>query len=203
MPWPWRAYKWRVWRGSGRGHFPTSIQTWEWSRSKSHYEQQCFSSYQVIAFFRLSTRRVRFPANLAVIACENSGHLATLRLVSLRNDVWGIDVEIPYWWRVTTQIWGAILIGWRKFLSRQNQSEALRRSGSSHVISMEFQRSFRRRHFAGKYFRKLWVGVWGGEVGAQWPPTPHLLFVTLRRLCLGSSTNVLFLNIGRGRKHLF
>ena len=106
MSWPWRAYKWGVWRGSGRGHFLTSIQTWEWSRSKSHYEQQCFSSYQVIAFFRLSTRHVRFPANLAVIAWENSGHLATLRLVSLRNDVWGIDVEIPYWWRVTTEIWG-------------------------------------------------------------------------------------------------
>ena len=29
-----------------------------------------------------------------------------------RNDVWETSEEIPYWWRVTTQIWVALLIGW-------------------------------------------------------------------------------------------
>ena len=42
------------------------------------------------------------------IAWENSRHLATLpitALVSPPNDVWETSAEIPYWWRVTTQIW--------------------------------------------------------------------------------------------------
>ena len=29
----------------------------------------------------------------------------TLQLVSLPNDIWQTTAEIPYWWRVTTQIW--------------------------------------------------------------------------------------------------
>ena len=39
------------------------------------------------------------------LAWENSQHLATLPLVFTPNDVWETSVEIPYWWRVTTQIW--------------------------------------------------------------------------------------------------
>ena len=39
-------------------------------------------------------------------------HLATLPLVSLPNDVWETNADIPYWWRVTTQIWVVLLIGW-------------------------------------------------------------------------------------------
>ena len=54
------------------------------------------------------------------------------------------------WWRFTTQIWVVPLIGWIKFPTRHDQSEALPRSGWWRVISMEFLRSFLRRHFAGK-----------------------------------------------------
>ena len=39
------------------------------------------------------------------IAWQNSRHLATPALVSTRNDVWETSAEIPYWWRVSTQIW--------------------------------------------------------------------------------------------------
>ena len=42
---------------------------------------------------------------------ENSRHFVTPRLVSTRNDDWGTTTEIPYWWRVATQIWVALLIG--------------------------------------------------------------------------------------------
>ena len=35
------------------------------------------------------------------------------------------SVEIPYWWRVTTQIQAVLLIGWSKFLTRHDQSEAI------------------------------------------------------------------------------
>ena len=54
---------------------------------------------------------------------------ATLLLVSPPNDVWETSAEIPYWWRVTTQIWVTLLIGWIKFTTGHNQSEALPWSG--------------------------------------------------------------------------
>ena len=73
-----------------------------------------------------------------------------LPLVSAPNDVWETSTEIPYWWRVNTQIWVVLLIGWIKFPMRLDQSEVLPRSGWWRVISMEFLRSFFRRHLAGK-----------------------------------------------------
>ena len=63
------------------------------------------------------------------IAWENSRHLTTLPLVSPRNDVWETSAEIPYWWRVTTQIWVVLLIGRAAWEIWFNQSEALSRSG--------------------------------------------------------------------------
>ena len=36
---------------------------------------------------------------------ENNQHFESSPLVSPRNDVWGTSTEIPYWWRLTTQIW--------------------------------------------------------------------------------------------------
>ena len=45
------------------------------------------------------------------------------------HDVWETSAEIPYWWRVTTQIWVVLLIG---RVAREicfNQSEAPPRSG--------------------------------------------------------------------------
>ena len=40
-----------------------------------------------------------------MVAGEKSRYFATLPLVSLPNDVWETSAEIPYRWRVTTQIW--------------------------------------------------------------------------------------------------
>ena len=45
------------------------------------------------------------------LAWENSRHFATLPLVSPPNDIWETNAEIPYWWRVTAQIWVVSLIG--------------------------------------------------------------------------------------------
>ena len=45
------------------------------------------------------------------VAWENSRHFTTPLLGSLRNDVWEKSAEIPYLWRVTTQIWEVRLIG--------------------------------------------------------------------------------------------
>ena len=84
------------------------------------------------------------------LAWENSRHLATLPLVFPPNDVWETSTKIPYWWRVSPQIWVVPLIAWIKFPTPHNQSEALPRSGEWRVISREFLRSFLRRHLAGE-----------------------------------------------------
>ena len=50
------------------------------------------------------------------LAWENSRRFTTPPRVSPRNDVWETSAEIPYWWRVITQIWEGLLIGKSKFL---------------------------------------------------------------------------------------
>ena len=65
---------------------------------------------------------------VCLLAWENSWHLATPALVFPRNDVWETSAEIPYWWRVTTQIWVVLLIGRAREICF-NQSEARPRSG--------------------------------------------------------------------------
>ena len=42
-------------------------------------------------------------------------------LVSSPKDVCGTSAEISYWWRVTTQIWIVLLIGWSKFPTPRDQ----------------------------------------------------------------------------------
>ena len=67
-------------------------------------------------------------------------------MVSMRHNVWQTRANIPYWRRVTTQMWVVFLIG-----------HAVRQTSTSKrhylnwvVISMEFPHSFLRRHFPGK-----------------------------------------------------
>ena len=70
-----------------------------------------------------------------------------LPTIFLRNNVWGTSSEIPYWWRITTQIWVVLLIGWKFASTNEKHYPDL---GSAYDISMEFLRSFLRRHFVGK-----------------------------------------------------
>ena len=61
-----------------------------------------------------------------LLAWENRQHFATPPMGSPWIDVWEMSAEIfPYWWRVTTQIWVVLLIGWSKFHKCQDQLEAL------------------------------------------------------------------------------
>ena len=92
-------------------------------------------------FFRMSGK---------CFAWENSWHFAMLSLVSLPSDVWETNAEIPYWWRISTQIWVVLLIGCATWEIWFNQSEILSRSGSWFVISMEFLCLFLRRRLAGR-----------------------------------------------------
>ena len=61
-----------------------------------------------------------------MFAWKNSRYFATSPLASQssRNDVLETTAEIPYWWRVTTQIWVELPIGWSKFPTRSDQSDA-------------------------------------------------------------------------------
>ena len=54
------------------------------------------------------------------IAWVNSLHFVMPPLVSPQNDIWGMGIEIPYWWRITTYIWVVLLIGW-KFASTNHK----------------------------------------------------------------------------------
>ena len=79
------------------------------------------SHFHIIAIYLQTIRRSAIgqfslsPATVQQEAWENSWHLATLPLVSPPNGVWETTAQIPYWWRVTTQIWVVLLIGWIKF----------------------------------------------------------------------------------------
>ena len=65
----------------------------------------------------------------AKLAWGNSRHFATLPLVSPRNEVWETSSEIPYWWRLTSQIWVVLLICRAAWELSFNQSVALPRTG--------------------------------------------------------------------------
>ena len=44
---------------------------------------------------------------------KNSWHFATSPVVCPRNDVREMSAEIPHWWRVASQMWVVLLIGWK------------------------------------------------------------------------------------------
>ena len=69
------------------------------------------------------------------------------------NGVWGSSVEIPYWWRVTTQIWVVFVIGWSEFWTTQKNYPDL--GGDTSSVWNSCPHSSLRRHFAGK----LWPAV--------------------------------------------
>ena len=63
------------------------------------------------------------------IVWENGRHYAVPPLVSSRNEVWETSAEVPYWWRITTQIRVVLLIGRATCEICFSQSEAPPRSG--------------------------------------------------------------------------
>ena len=93
-----------------------------------------FLSKRVVPFFpgrvtdpqkpsRWARNKSYFREFLNLMAWEK--HFLTSPLVFPRNDVWETSAEIPYWWRVTTQIWVVLLIGW-KFASANRFSDVSR-----------------------------------------------------------------------------
>ena len=83
-----------------------------------------------------------------IVAWENSRHFATPTTVSRRNDVWETSADIPYWWRVTTQIWVVFLIGRAACEICLTNEKHYQDLGTD--ASLVGLRSYLRRHFAGK-----------------------------------------------------
>ena len=54
-----------------------------------------------------------------LVAREDRWHFAKPPRVFPRNDVWETSADIPFWWRVTTQIWVVLQMGWK--LASTNQ----------------------------------------------------------------------------------
>ena len=78
-----------------------------------------------------------------ILAREKSRPFATSPLVSSRNDVWGTSIQ--YWWRYYL----GSASHWLKQIS--HAARPIRSTIQIwHVTSMEFLRSYLRRHFAGK-----------------------------------------------------
>ena len=90
------------------------------------------------------------PSTQAFFWCTFRHHKPVrkqLPTIFLWNNMWGTSSEIPYWWRITTQIWVVFLIGWKFASTNEKHFPDL---GSAYDISMEFLSSFVRRHFVGK-----------------------------------------------------
>ena len=82
------------------------------------------------------------------LSCENSRHFGKLPLVFPWNEVWETNAEIPYWWRVTTQVWIVLLIGWRfALLTNQKNYPDL---GSVALSVWNFCTCFSDINFTGK-----------------------------------------------------
>ena len=95
------------------------------------YQRNYFKSIQSLVFILKECRSwiwkpnapccsVDVPFSGKIVALENSRHFVTPPMVFPRNDDWVTTEEIPYWWRVTTQIWVVRLIGWNKFLLQRD-----------------------------------------------------------------------------------
>ena len=86
---------------------PRMVLLWLWLS-----EQQCKRSRDFLARWDLPDTTLTF----CLAARESNRYFATPQ--SLQNDE-GTSAEIPYWWRVATQNWVVLLIGWSHFSTNQ------------------------------------------------------------------------------------
>ena len=102
------------------------------------------SKWAVLSIFQMPmcpAKRLHFKIKLTINSLRNQPKFATplQRLVSQRNDVWGMRAEIPHWWYLTTQIWTVILTGWRKFPSWHDKSVVQTNLGSDMSSAWSFR----------------------------------------------------------------
>ena len=146
------------------------------------------------------------------LACENSRQLATLPLVSPPNDFWETNAEIPYWWRVTTQIWVVLLDAIHSTKISRNFGPKLNGSVRSNLKSFEkpgppfevllFSRSDRSEFWLngscpliGRATWEIWLNQLNQN--CQWAEASfHILYFRWRKRCRGDFRRRYF---GRGK----
>ena len=82
------------WRGSRLVERTIGQQNWSlpFKFCRAHWWKGCCTNWDTTQTFRF------------IVTWENSQHFATPPLVFVQTEVWERSPEIPYWWRVTTQI---------------------------------------------------------------------------------------------------
>ena len=103
-------------------HYPQEILGLKWNTTSKEKIQEAYKvwagDYDKVCF--------ELPKCFGSLLWENSRYFARPPLVFPQNDLGGTTAEMQYWWRVTTRkILEVLLIGWSKFLSRQDQSETV------------------------------------------------------------------------------
>ena len=79
----------------------------ELKRSKNHGTRDLYQKVNDFAYSYSEIQSIdRWPR-------EKSWYYTTSPLISSRNDLQETSAEIPYWWRVTTQICVVLFIGWK------------------------------------------------------------------------------------------
>ena len=78
-------------------------------------QKNCSAIFCLVIIYRKKRRLcMLLHTQNKTIAWEGSLHFAMPLLVCPSNYGWGTSAEIPHWWRVTTWIWVALLIGCSK-----------------------------------------------------------------------------------------
>ena len=118
-----------------------ALESWSWKRRTSGIWVTVVGSRQtVIGYY--GNKQMNLDHNK--ITPEETAYiwLRYYCMVSPPNDVWETSAEIPYWWHVSN---------WLKQISHAARPiRSTTQMWEVRVISIEFLRSFLRRHLAGK-----------------------------------------------------
>ena len=115
---------------------------WNWQRVGAKTQIVVPTDNLDNTFFRFLQREKKFVWSVYWYSLRNSRHFTTRPQVFPPNVVWAPFGEIPYWLRVTTQIWVVLLIG---RVTREIRS--ITQIWVVNVNGMKFLQWLLRRHF--------------------------------------------------------
>ena len=98
-------------------------------------------------------------------------HDATTGPPPPRNDIWELSAEIPYWWRITTQIW--LVTRHQYGISALNSQMSLRGETRGGVVKCRL------------FSQATPASLWHKEASAEKRPTFEKVTTILRLLCCG------------------
>ena len=126
-------------------------QSWALFQNKVMLNPKHVVSLNAVVWLALFPNENKCWNTLPWISTEYRSHLISVRkrstfsqrltpLVPPRNDYWETSTEILDWWRVITQIWAVLLIGWKFASSNQKHNPDL--GGDASSVWNFYTRSF-------------------------------------------------------------